>query len=118
MIDRFIEVLIEEINKYYTCYYEEAPNNTKFPYLIMPTLNVTPLDSGYLAVFDLEIYINEISDVSVETIIDTIRDKLDGFSFCEKGLGFHIGLDNHLIVKSNEQDLSMRRITFSARLFR
>lgn len=118
MIDRFIEIFIKEVNKYYTCYYEEAPNDTKFPYLVMPTLNMSPLYSGYSGLFDLEVYINEISDISVETILDKMRDVFDGFSYYESGLGFHIGFENQLIVKSNEQDLSIRRITFSARLFR
>ena len=118
MTDRFIELLMIEVNKYYTCYYEEAPSNTAFPYLVMPTLNLTPLDSGYSCVFDLEIYINELSDISVETIIDSLRDNLDGFSYGEFGLGFHIGFDNQLLVKSNEQDLVIRRITFTARIFR
>lgn len=118
MTDRFIELLIKEVNKYYNCYYEEAPSNTTFPYLVMPTLSLTPLDTGYSGVFDLEIYINELSEESIEQIMDTLRDNFDGFSFFENGLAFHIGFDNQLIVKSNEQDLSIRRITFTARLFR
>lgn len=118
MSDKFIEQVIKKINQYYTCYYEEAPNTTSFPYIVMTTLNLTPLNSGYLGVFDLEIYINELSDISVETIIDTLRDELDNFSFRDKNIGFHLGFDSQLIVKSNEQDLIIRRITLSARIFR
>lgn len=118
MIDKFIEEVIKEINKYYLCYYEEAPSSTTFPYLVMPTLNLNPLSAGYSGVFDLEIYINELSETSVEQIIDTLRDNLDGYHFRDKNLGFHVGFDNHLIVKSNEQDLIIRRITFTARIFR
>lgn len=118
MIDKFIELIILEINKYYTCYYEEAPHTAVFPYLVMPTINVNPLDSGYSAIFDLEIYINELSDKSVEQIIDTLRDNLEGYSFRDNNIGFHLGFDNHLVLKSNEQDLSVRKITFTARIFR
>lgn len=118
MIDKFIEKITSEINEHYSCYYEEAPNNTKFPYLVIPTLNLTPLNSGYSGVFDIEIYINELSDDSVEEIIDTLRDELEGYFYHEKGFGFHIGFENHILVKSNEQDLSIRRITFVARIFR
>lgn len=117
MIDYFIEKLLEIINKLYTCYYEEAPNNTKFPYLIIPTLNVSSLDSGYLCVFDIEVYINEISEKSIEQIMDNLRDSLTGYSFHDNQLSFHIGFDNQILIKSNEQDLSARRITFSARIF-
>ena len=118
MTDRFIELIIKEINKLYTCYYEEAPNDTSFPYLVMTSLNLTPLDSGFLGIFDLEIYINELSKQSVETIIDNLRDKLDGYYYRESNLGFHIGFDNQSIIKSNEQDLAIRRITFQARIFK
>lgn len=118
MIDKFIEKIIEEINKYYTCYYEEAPNDAEFPFLVVPTLNVTPLLSGYSGIFDIEVYINELSDESVEEIMDELRDNLDSFSFHDENVSFHIGYDSQTIVKSNEQDLSIRRITFSARIFR
>ena len=118
MTDRFIELIIKEINKLYTCYYEEAPNDTLFPYLVMTSLNLTPLNSGFLGIFDLEIYINELSKQSVETIIDNLREKLDGYYYRESNLGFHIGFDNQSIIKSNEQDLAIRRITFQARIFK
>ena len=118
MTDRFIELIQDKINEYYTCYYEEADPNTSFPYLVIPTLTLNPIDSGFSGLFDIEIYVNELSKVSVEEIMDKLRDNLDGYSYYEKGLGFHIGFDNQLLVKSNEQDLSMRRITFEARLFR
>ena len=118
MIDKFIEILMKEINKYYTAYYEEAPSNTKFPYITVPTINLTPLDSGYLSVFDLEIYVNELCNTSLEEILDTLLDNLDGYSYRDSTIGFHIGFDNQLLVKSNEQDLAMRRITFQARIFR
>lgn len=118
LIDEFIELIIKKINEYYLCYYEEAPNNTAFPYLVMPTLNLIPLNSGYSGVFDLEIYVNELSKISVEQVIDTLRDELDGYIFRNKNIGFHIGFDDHLITKSNEQDLVIRKITFSARIFR
>lgn len=118
MTDKFVEIIMKEINKHCNCYYEEAPNDTTFPYVVMTTLTLNPLDSGYNGIFDLEIYINELSTESVENLIDTLRDNLDGFFYRDKNLAFHVGFDSQLIVKSNEQDLSMRRITFQARLFR
>lgn len=118
MIDKFVEVFIKEINKYYTCYYEEAPNDARFPFLIMPTLNLTPLSMGYLAIVDIEIYNNELSNISVENILDELRDNLDGWSYHDKDIGFHIGFDNQVINKSTEQDIIIRKITFSARIFK
>ncbi len=121
LIDRFIEILIKkinEINEDFICYYEEAPTTAKFPYLVMPTLNITPLDTGYLGVFDLEIYINELSIISLEQILDSLRDNLSNYYYCEDKLAFHLGFENQLLNKSLEQDLSIRKITFAARIFR
>lgn len=118
MTDKFIELIINKVNTLYICYYEEAPNDTSFPYLVMPTINFTPLESGYLAVFDLEIYINELSEQSVEEIMDNLRDALDRYSYHSENLSYHIGFDSQTIVKSNEQDLAIRRITFDAHIFR
>ncbi len=119
MIDNFIEKLINKINEYYICYYEEAPNTTSFPYLIIPTLQLNPLDdNSFSSVFDIEIYTNELSNVSVEQIIDVLRDNLNNYFYKDENIGFHLGFDNQLLIKSNEQDLSIRRITFTARIFR
>lgn len=118
MIDKFLTILQAEINKYYTCYYEESPSDAAFPFLVIPTLNLTPLYDGYQGIFDIEIYINELSNQTVESIMDDLRDKLDYYSFRDKNIGFHIGFENQIIVKSNEQDLSIRRMSFSARIFK
>lgn len=121
MTDKFIELLINKINNYYTCYYEEAPSNASFPYLVIPTLSINPLldiGAGFNCNFDIEIYINELSTDSVENIIDTLRDCLDGYYYRDNDLSFHIGFDNQLIIKSNEQDLIIRRASFIARIFR
>lgn len=117
LIDLFIEKVITKINEYYLCFYEEAPSNVTFPYLVVPTISVTPLDMGYSAIFDIEIYINELSSVSTETIIDTLRDNLAGYRYKDNKIGFHLGFENHMLVRSNEQDLSIRKITFEARIF-
>ena len=118
LIDYFIETLMKIINGSYTCYYEEAPTNATYPYLVMPTLNVSDLSYGDLAMFDLEIYTHELSKISVEKIMDTLKDNLHGFSYCDPNIGFHLGVENRLLVKSNEQDLAIRRVTLSARIFK
>ena len=118
MIDSFLTALQTEINKYYTCYYEESPSDAAFPFLVIPTLNLTPLYDGYQGIFDIEIYINELSDQTVESIMDNLREKLEGYSYHDNNIGFHIGFENQIIVKSNEQDLSVRRMSFVARIFK
>ena len=81
MIENFILELLKEINNFYKCYYEEAPNESRFPYLVSPSVAVTPLNAGYLCLFDIEIFNNIISTISVENIIDTLIKKLDGYNF-------------------------------------
>ena len=118
MNEKFLEKLIGKVKTIYTCYYEEAPSNAIFPYLVIPSITLSSLDSGYLSVFDIEIYNNELSNISVEKICDDLREELDGYSYYETGIGFHIGFDSQLIIKQNEQDLVIRRITFAARIFK
>lgn len=120
MTENYLQVLIEEINKHYTCYYEEVPKNATFPYLVIPHITLTPLDAGYICLTDIYIYNNELSNISVETICDTLRENFDNFSKfdAEKGIGFHLGFENQNLGGSNEQDLIERRISFSSRIFK
>lgn len=118
MNKKFIKSITDYINNYYSCYYEEAPNTASFPYLIIPEITFTPLNQGFNAVFDIEVYINELCDESVEEIMDILRDNLDGYSYYGNDISYHVGFDTQNIVKSTEQDLSIRRITFSARIFK
>ena len=103
----FIKLLLEEVNKLYTCYYEEAPKDASYPYLVIPTLNISSLDSGD----------SEFTSVSVEDICDDLRNYLTGLSICKSNIGFHLGFENQNISKINEQDLIPRKVSFSARIF-
>lgn len=119
MTEKFIELFIKKINEYYTCYYEEAPSKTGFPYIVIPTIALTPLNHGYLCITDLFIYINELSEKSIEEICDTLRTNLDNFSILDQecGIGFHVSFENQTISNINEQDLSIRKISFASRIF-
>lgn len=119
MTEKFIEEFLNKVNEYYTCYYEEAPVTTKFPYIVIPTLTLSSLNNGYLCITDLFIYINELSEESIENICDTLRTNLDNYSFFnqDKGIGFHTNFENQTISNINEQDLSIRKISFSSRIF-
>lgn len=118
MIKEFIKQLLDEINKYYTCYYEEAPNNSTFPYLVIPTLHVIPLNAGYSCVVDIEINNNELGKVLTEDIIDDLNNKLNEFNFVNNKIGFHLGISDINILKASDQDLISRRISFEARIFK
>ena len=117
MIENFILELLKEINNFYKCYYEEAPNESRFPYLVSPSVAVTPLNAGYLCLFDIEIFNNIISTISVENIIDTLIKKLDGYNFKNENIAFHVGFENVNILKIQEQDLTSKKVSFSARVF-
>lgn len=117
MSEKFIEKLMEIINEVITCYYEEAPNNAEFPFGVVPTLNINPLNAGYLCTFDIELYNNELSNITIESMCDLLREHLDSYSYQDNEIGFHLGFENQYLQKQNEQDLIYRRITFSARIF-
>ena len=118
LIKEFTKLLLNKLNEYFVSYYEEAPKTTKFPYLVVPSITVSPLNAGYSCLFDVEIYNNELSKITLESILDTLRDNLNNYSFINDKIAFHIGYESENIIKSTEQDLSIRRITFSARIFR
>lgn len=118
MIKEFIKQLLIKINTLYNCYYEEAPKNAKFPYLVIPTLHLVPLNSGYSGIIDIEINNNEISKIYTEDIIDNLNKKFNEFSFLNEKIGFHLGTDSINILKSSDQDLINRRISFEARVFK
>lgn len=116
---KFIEKIIEKAEKdlSFKIYYEEAPNDAKFPYGVIPTLTISPLDYGFNCVFDIEIYVNESANINVEDLCDELRINYDNYSICEDDIGFHIGYDNHILTKQSEQDLVYRRVSFIARIF-
>ena len=117
MIKEFILQLLTEINKNYECYYEEAPINAKFPYLVIPTLHLIPLNAGYSGTVDIEINNNELSKIQTEDIIDNLNNKLNEYSFINDKIGFHLGISDINILKASDQDLINRRISFEARIF-
>lgn len=117
MTKTFLEKLMTKLNTIMTVYYEEAPNSASFPYGVVPSLSITPLDYGYQCLFDVELYINELSDSDVEELCDNLRAGLDGYSYKDNSIGFHIGFESQYLTRQNEQDLVMRRVTFIARIF-
>ena len=117
MTKTFLEKLMTKLNTIMTVYYEEAPNSASFPFGVIPTLSITPLDYGYQCLFDVELYINELSDSDVEELCDNLRTGLDGYSYKDNSIGFHIGFESQYLTRQNEQDLVMRRVTFIARIF-
>lgn len=118
LIEEFVTQILNVLNESYEAYYEEAPITAKFPYLVVPTLNLTPLDAGYTCIFDVEIYNNELSKISTEDIMDYLIQTFKDYCFCNDKIGFHTGFENGNIVKIQEQDLIERRVSFCARLFK
>lgn len=117
LTEKFLEKLMTKINTIMHAYYEEAPKTASFPYGVVPTLSITPLDYGYQCLFDIEIYINELSNSDVEKLCDDLRVGLDGYHYNDNDVSFHIGFESQYLTKQNEQDLVMRKVTFIARIF-
>ena len=117
MIDEFITCFMKEINKIMTTYYEETPANATYPYAVIPHLNIVSLDYGYQCIFDVEVYVNELSGKNVEELCDKLRIGLDQLTFHNEKVAFHINDDSQNLSKQVEQDFSDRKVSFIARIF-
>lgn len=114
----FLIALMDKIKTLGNVYYEEAPKNAIFPFGVIPTISLRPLDYGYECNFDVEMYVSELEgETDVEVLCDTIRKELDGYSYSNSLGGFHIGFINQILSKQKEPDFTYRRITFKARIF-
>lgn len=117
MIEHFIEVIMAKLNTISAIYYEEAPTNASYPYGVVPTLSIRPLDYGYECNLDVEFYVNELSNQDIDNICDNLRTQIDKYSYRDSLIGFYIYYDDQLLSKQKEQDFTYRRITFIARIF-
>lgn len=114
----FIKELLNKVNEIYKCYYDEAPKNVSFPYCVIPNIVISSLNSGDLCIFDIELYTNELKGgISIEEMCDNLRKELDRSIINGLNFNSHIGFEDQNIIKSIEQDLISRRISFSARIF-
>lgn len=116
-INKFLDELMFYVNNIMTVYYEQAPNDTDYPYGVIPDLSITTLDYGFQCLFDIELYINELSDSNIEELTDNLRIALDGYNYQDSEIGFHINFESQYLGKMTEQDSTMRRVTFIARIF-
>lgn len=116
--DKYIEKLIAKINTIKTCYYEEAPKGISYPYLVLTSFNASDLKYGDLVNFDIEIWFTEYTTSNIDIIADQLRNGLDMQTVNLSGyFNSHINFENQSMVKDQEQDLIMRRLSFTARIF-
>ena len=116
--DKYIEKLIAKISTVKTCYYEEAPKGISYPYLTLSSFIMSDLSSGYLALFDIDVWVDEYTDSNIDQLCDQLINELDKTTLNEDGFfNSHINFENRNMVKDNEQDLISRRVSFAARIF-
>ena len=116
--DLYIEKLIQKISETQICYYEEAPTGIAHPYLTLSNFNISDLASGDLAMFDIEIWFTEFTDSNIDQLCDQLRNELNRTTLNEEGaFSSTIYFENQNMVKDREQDLIVRRLSFSTRIF-
>lgn len=116
----YLQKLNEYINTFTTSYYEEAPvENTIFPYCVLVPPSTSPLDFGDLLMFDIEIYVNELTGTEeIENLCDSLRKNLNNYILnSENNFNSHLSFEGYSYQKEIEQDLLARRLSFSARVF-
>lgn len=116
-IDNFLNKFMPKANEIMTVYFERTPKDAIYPYGVIPDLSISTLDYGAQVLFDIELFINELSESNVEKLCDDLRIGLDGYHYQDEEIGFHINFDGQYLGKMTEQDSSMRRVTFIARIF-
>ena len=123
MTDRtstLIEYLTGTVNDLVSCYYEEAPEGTAFPYTILTGINAYDIGAGDGVSFILEFYTGEQEGQSAEldALIDTTRTALDGACIGKEGVfAAHIGFNSRSGADEKSYDLCRRRLNFTARTF-
>ena len=117
MLSNFIKAFLEKLNQHYNSYYEKADSQSGFPYLVVPTISLRPLNTGYSTLIDIEIYNNEQSNITIESIADNLKKELDDFVYNDSSIAFHLGFENAYLGTSNEQDLSIKKLTYEVRIF-
>nr|DAO77278.1 MAG TPA: hypothetical protein [Caudoviricetes sp.] len=113
----FLTALLSKCNEIMDVYYEEALKKAQFPFGVIPTLSINPLNYGYQCIFDIELYVDELSDFSVEDLCDKLKDGLDGYRYMDQYIGFYLMFENQYLTKQSEQDFTMRKVSFVARIF-
>ena len=117
----FIKALRARVNKILPCYYEEAPTKGYFPYAVLNGVHIVNLESGDLASFYLDIWMDEKNPVATETLesaCDALRSSLHNEVISLRGVfAAHIGFENQSIIADNEFDIAHRRLSMSARIF-
>lgn len=117
MNEIFLTALLEKCNEIMPVYYEEALKKANFPFGVIPNLSITPLNYGYQCLFDIELYVSEFSNYSVEELCDKLREGLDGYSYSSNDIGFYLMFESQYLSKQSEQDFTMRKVSFVARIF-
>lgn len=117
----FIAAMSATINAIANCYYEKAPDDAAYPFVVLGALRITSLDDGDLVPFDLDVWTDEKTadaTVTLEALCDTLRNTLTGAIVSTANTFYaHIGFESQTPPAEPEFDLCHRRLAMSARIF-
>ena len=97
-------------------HYEIAPDTSPYPYLVY---ELSELTYNYgKAVMQLEVNILDYgtSTSVVETLSDTLQDKLNKYHFINDKIQFNIYRLNKITVQEEDKKIRRRRLTFEIQL--
>lgn len=103
------------------CYYEKAPKNAAFPYIVVKGLHTSPLNAGDVITFTVELYTEETAagaSDEMEALRDKVRNAADGALLTDNENFYgHINFDSSDDGSLDaEYDLAHRQMFFSLRL--
>lgn len=102
------------------CYYDRAPKGTKLPYSVLDSVTAVPLHDGDLSLFDVRIWTDDrlpTATTDLEALCGKVRSALEGTVLSVGGVYAHIGYEGRITESDKEDDLCVRRLSFSARVF-
>ncbi|MGM9681543.1 MAG: hypothetical protein ACI3XR_08565 [Eubacteriales bacterium] len=102
------------------CYYDRAPKGAKLPYSVLDSVTAGPLNDGDLSLFDVRIWTDDrlpTATEDLEAFCGKVRDAMDGTILSAGGVYAHIGYEGRIPDSDKEDDLCVRRLSFSARVF-
>lgn len=99
-------------------YFQAAPENAQFPYLVYDIVNIYDDGEGHqLVTFDVDGWDDEADTTELETLMKKVNQTLNKKTFVSGGSTVTFYLENKLPLTDDEVTIKRRKYTYQGRLF-
>ena len=104
-----------QLIKYHSSvYYEQAPNNANFPFVVFLLSNTTMIDDLEMLKLDVNVYSNQ-SVSELETIAESIWQGLKRYTETNAYHSLTIHKDRRITLEEEDKSIKRRLLTFNVR---